>query len=275
MALLFFNEELMELMRDFYILTRIKIALFDENFTQLISYPSDDKTFCSRMRKNEEFDKKCRESDSISCQKCKETKSFNIYKCHAGLVEATAPIIENGKIIGYMMFGQITDNKNKSELTQQMQEVCRKYNIKEDMTGRIKKIKYRSNSRILAASKIMDACTGYIQLKEMVYPTGKSFFDLIEQFIENHMGEEISVERLCRELGISRTKLYNVMSQYTTGGIASFIRHKRLEKAKHLIKTTKMSVTEISDAVGFSDYNYFLRVFKKKYGVSPKKMMKS
>jgi len=64
------------------------------------------------------------------------------------------------------------------------------------------------------------------------------------------------------------------MQQYTSGGVANFIRKKRLEKAKLLIKTTEMKIPEISNAVGFSDYNYFLRVFKKQFGISPKKYRK-
>lgn len=35
---------------------------------------------------------------------------------------------------------------------------------------------------------------------------------------------------------------------------------------------TDMPISDIADSVGFSDYNYFLRVFKKHYGISPKKM---
>ena len=61
------------------------------------------------------------------------------------------------------------------------------------------------------------------------------------------------------------------MKQYTNG-IASFIKLKRLAKAKELVLKTDMPISDISDSVGFSDYNYFLRVFKKHYGISPKKM---
>ena len=58
------------------------------------------------------------------------------------------------------------------------------------------------------------------------------------------------------------------MQQYTSGGIANFIRLKRLEKAKFLIRTTDMKIPEISHATGFSDYNYFLRIFKKEFGIT-------
>ena len=58
------------------------------------------------------------------------------------------------------------------------------------------------------------------------------------------------------------------------GGIAAFIKNKRLERAKELLKTTDMTISEISDACGFSDYNYFLREFKKKYGTTTKQIRK-
>lgn len=41
--------------------------------------------------------------------------------------------------------------------------------------------------------------------------------------------------------------------------------------AKKLLKVTDLSISEISDRVGFSDYNYFSRVFKQRYNISPKK----
>lgn len=274
MTLLFQDKELMELMQNFYVLTGIKIALFDENFAELISYPLDKKIFCMYMRESEEFRNKCLLSNREACLNCNKTGTLQIYKCHIGLTEVVAPIKENGRIIGYMMFGQISDNKNKDELIQKMTEICKDYNIEKDLSKSIKKIKYRNNKQILAAAKILDVFTEYILLKEMVQLSGKQLIDGIESYIENHIGEEITIERLCTEFNIKRTRLYNTMQQYTSGGIANFIKKKRLAKAKLLIRTTDMKIPEISDAVGFSDYNYFLRVFKKEFGISPKKYRK-
>ena len=272
MTLLFQDKELMELMQDFYVLTGIKIALFDENFAELISYPLDKKTFCMHMRENDEFNEKCRKCDEDACRKCNMTKQLEIYSCHAGLTEAVAPITENGKIIGYMMFGQVTDMKDREEFFVEMKKLCTQYGIEKDLDKSIRKIKYRNNKQILAAAKILDAFTEYIMLKEMVQLSGEKLIDSIESFIDVHINEEITVERLCSEFNISRTRLYEIMKQYASGGIASFIRKKRLKKAKLLIKTTDMKISEVSNAVGFNDYNYFLRVFKKEYGIAPKKI---
>lgn len=77
---------------------------------------------------------------------------------------------------------------------------------------------------------------------------------------------------LCKEFNISRTRLYEATKQYIDGGIAAYIRKKRLSKAKELLKTTDLPIAEIAYSVGFSDYNYFLRVFKNQFMVSPKKV---
>ena len=274
MSLLLHDKNLMELMEDFYVLTGIKIVLFDKDFNEVASYPQNKTSFCSIMRKNKSFDEKCRECDKISLSKCTKENPLSIYKCHASLIEATALVTENGRIIGYLMFGQITDNKDRTKFTASMKNLCKSYSITENLDNQIKKIKYRNNRQILAASKIMDACTGYIQLKEMLRSSEKNQVKYIEKYIDSHLIENISIKSLCDEFHISRTQLYNLMSEHGNGKIANYIRKKRLDKAKHLLKTTDMTIAEISFAVGFSGYNYFLKLFKQEYGISPKQYRK-
>ena len=274
MSLFFQEKELSELMQSFYLLTGIKIVLFDKDYNEVISYPSDRITFCMHMRQNENFDKQCRICDNDYCHKCAETKSLHIYKCHAGLTEAIMPIMKNNRIIGYMIFGQIHDNKNKSKFENDMKKLITQYGIKTDLEKSIKKIKYKNQSQIFAAATILKACVEYIQIKEIVRFSEKLMITTIEKFIDDHIDEELTVNRLCEEFKIKRTRLYELMSTYIDGGIASFIKTKRLSKAKELLLTTDMSVAEIAYSVGFSDYNYFLRTFKGAYGISPKKMLK-
>ena len=53
-------------------------------------------------------------------------------------------------------------------------------------------------------------------------------------------------------------------------GIAEYIRRRRLHKAKKLLKMTDLPISQIALAVGFADYNYFSRIYKKAYGKSPR-----
>ncbi len=270
MSLLFQKKELADLMQSFYLLTGIKIVMFDKEYNEVISYPSDRMTFCMYMRQNKEFDDKCRLCDYEYCKKCNETKSLHIYKCHAGLTEAIMPITKNSRIIGYMIFGQIHDNKNRVDFEKDMKALASFYEINEDLEKSIKKIKYKNQSQIFSAATILKACVEYIQIKEIVYSPDRLFISKIEKFIDEHIDEEISVERLCEKFNIKRTYLYEVMSTHINGGIASFIRKKRLDRARFLLETTDMKISDISNAVGFSDYNYFLRVFKREFKLSAK-----
>ena len=56
MALLLESTELTALMQDFYVLTGIRIVLFDEGGCELLSYPTGEESFCSCMRKNPDFE---------------------------------------------------------------------------------------------------------------------------------------------------------------------------------------------------------------------------
>lgn len=260
-------------MKQFYILTGIRTVLFDDNYNEIISYPTESTSFCSHIRCIPELAEQCRQSDRESFRQCRKKKSLTVYRCHAGLIEATAPLMdEKGIIIGYVMFGQITDNKNKNLLVDSLCKLCSAYIPDSDIREKAQKIKYKSNKQILAAAKILDACTSYILHRELVKPAKKQLLDKIDKYIDEHLNEKITVEVLCNEFNISRTRLYELMGKQISGGIAAYIKQKRLTAAKELLKNTDMPISEVAYSTGFDDYSYFLRVFKKQYNISPRKM---
>lgn len=270
MSLKIDNRELADLMQNFYTLTGIRIVLFDESYKEIFAYPKECLPFCFCMRQNPKFYDLCCESDKRSFETCKKTGALTMYRCHAGLMEAAAPIMHNGSIIGYVMFGQVSDSNDKNMFRKKLAEFAKEYHATEEMYETVKKVKFKSKKQLVAASKILEACTSYILLKEIVKPSRIELFSTIDEYITEHLSEDISVSSLCRKFNISRTNLYTLYNQYVPGGIASHIKGKRLIKAKELLKETDLSVTDIAHKVGFSDYNYFLRSFKKHFGLSTK-----
>ena len=73
-----------------------------------------------------------------------------------------------------------------------------------------------------------------------------------------------------KEFHISRNKLYDSANEYLGQGIAEHIKSLRIKEARRLLKETNLAVHEIADKVGFNDYNYFCRVFKKEVGMPAK-----
>ena len=116
MAILFDDSQLETLMKSFYMLSGIRFVLFDADFYEIMANPKEPCDFCRLMKGCSKTRRKCNYADRRSFAECEKENALIIYKCHAGLVEAVIPLHENEKIIGYLMFGQITDNPDKNYL---------------------------------------------------------------------------------------------------------------------------------------------------------------
>lgn len=258
-------EEMEEMLKLFYDLSGIRIVVIDENFCELLAYPKEKCPFCREIHSKPHLSALCDACDRESFLECRKRRDLYIYKCHIGLVEATIPLLHYDQIIGYVMFGQITDIKDKKELAAFVEQVNRQYH-----TGcTVKGLKYRSEKQIGAAAKLLEICTEYILLKELAAPQNSDNVLRARQYILEHLGEELSIGEICRHARVGRTELYRAFSQEYGMGIAAYIRKKRLSHAYELLRTTALPVAVISDQSGFSDYNYFSRIFKKEYGLSP------
>jgi len=176
------------------------------------------------------------------------------------------------------MFGQISDAGTEQELAAILRQNLSTsasgssdVNIDYILSHYISDIPLRSTDQIHAAARIMEACTFYIILKNTVTVRRDNFVRNMDAYLMAHLSEDLSIQSLSKNLGVSKSKLYHHFSIYYDTGIADHIRHLRIEKAKQLLNDTEMSVTDISSAVGFTDYNYFCRIFKKEAGISAKK----
>lgn len=80
----------------------------------------------------------------------------------------------------------------------------------------------------------------------------------------------LTPERLCRELGISRSTLYRLFEP--SGGVAAAIQAERLAEARRLLEDgrERRSIHRIAEAVGFYDPSVFSRAFRRRFGESPR-----
>ena len=98
---------------------------------------------------------------------------------------------------------------------------------------------------------------------------------LIVLINENLDDTDYSVEKLCRELGVGRTKLYTKVKDNTGQALGDLIRDIRLNKAAHLLRTTDMNITEVIYDVGFGSNSHFSKAFKARFGMTPTEYAKS
>lgn len=100
---------------------------------------------------------------------------------------------------------------------------------------------------------------------------GKEFIASVTQIVVDNLSDSaFSIDRLCREVAMSRTLFYVKLKSYTGKSPQDFIRVIRLERASALLRGGS-PVTEVAALVGFDNPKYFSTVFKKYFGVSPSK----
>ena len=81
--------------------------------------------------------------------------------------------------------------------------------------------------------------------------------------------KQMSIEELAQSLYTSRSQLHKKVKSLTGMSITNYMNHIRIEKAKGLLKTTQLTISEIAYDVGFASSNYFSRSFKKITNTSP------
>jgi signal transduction histidine kinase/DNA-binding response OmpR family regulator len=90
--------------------------------------------------------------------------------------------------------------------------------------------------------------------------------DLVEVNMED---SSFTVEKMSKELNVSRTQLHRKLTALTGMPPSDFIRDLRLKKAAELILAKADNISQIGYSVGFNDQSYFTKCFKKQYGVAP------
>lgn len=265
------KEELRALAKSFYNVSRTILSIYDANQESICSYPDKMCQFCTEVRKSDELTRRCWECDRIALEKCAETHSVYIYKCHMGLIEVASPIIQSDIIIGYMLFGQITDSRDRSPILDGLEKKAEQHGLDYDkLVQGAQKIACRSPEYIASISKIIEMCANYIWQNSFLSIKNDTAAHALDLYIHENLDRKLSVSSLCTQFNMCRSTLYALSKEYFGCGISEYISCCRIEKAKRLLRD-KMPVYQVAEKVGISDTNYFIRFFKKRTGVTPKK----
>ncbi|WP_370808587.1 PocR ligand-binding domain-containing protein [Eubacterium ramulus] len=272
MKLNYNEKELHQLLQDFHDLTRLTLTLYDPEGEWIFSYPTKENCFCNCIKTSPEGAALCDASDRASFEAAKTSGECVIYKCHAGLIEATAPIVSDGFTIGYLMMGQVANAASPEQLQSLIEHALHKYHSNEAENDSWKQYAAAtpciSDTQIHAAARIMEACISSILYKKLISIEKQQFEQNINTYILNHLTEDLSVDRLCEHLHLSRRKLYEYSEEFLHCSIAKYIKKMRLQHAQTLLSETNLPISTISEQCGFSDYNYFCRIFKQENGMS-------
>jgi AraC-like DNA-binding protein len=88
-------------------------------------------------------------------------------------------------------------------------------------------------------------------------------------YIHEHLTEKIAVDMLCRKAYLSRNMFFVWFKEKFGITPLDYINKERIKLAKQLLSDKRNTITSVSNQCGFSDVNYFVRLFKKSEGITP------
>lgn len=91
----------------------------------------------------------------------------------------------------------------------------------------------------------------------------------VKEYVDKNYKEEISVASISQDLNINYNYLSYCFKNETNENLSSYINKLRVEKAKTYLEDFKIPIADISEIVGFSEHNYFSKIFKKYTSFTP------
>jgi AraC family transcriptional regulator, arabinose operon regulatory protein len=185
------------------------------------------------------------------------SRTFTKYWCHFTIKMGEINLFD---VLDLPHFVDVADNNKLTELFKQLLEEQHTHDLAACL---------RRNSILM---QIVAYYLETANVHEIKYKRGGASlrnFSNVLAYIQNHIHEVISTEELAEKLHYSPAYFTKMFKKYTGLAPIQYINKARLDKAKMLLKTTDMMVSEIAASTGFCDIFYFSKSFKKYTGFSP------
>lgn len=93
----------------------------------------------------------------------------------------------------------------------------------------------------------------------------------LREYVENNYTFDISMQEVAEDMGYSDAYFSKLFKQYFNQNFTAYLTEYRIKKAKELLTDTNNSIKDISRMVGYEDFNYFAKIFKRIVGEIPSK----
>lgn len=105
--------------------------------------------------------------------------------------------------------------------------------------------------------------------KENYEDAGEERLEVVKKYIEEHIREQIYIDDLAKLIHMNSHYLMRFFKKKTGESIVEYVTKQRIMIASNLLKETDYSINFIADCVGYDNYSYFTKSFKRKTGYTP------
>lgn len=264
MKIKFRQEKLEKAIHDFYNATGIKLAILDTDFSSIASL-NVDTNFCELIHDCDKSNR-CYHSDRTILGMCSKSRQPEKHICHAGLVDMALPIMHQDTIMGYIIMGQMRRDIPFEQIENELEWLGnKKTELKKAYTDMV----IYDDMRVKSLASLATMLASYIMTEDMINAEYSSFAEKFTAYIRENINDNLSVEGICENLGISKASLYRHLHTHFGMTVNEYILKERISLAKQLLRDTDESIGDICEKTGISNSSYFCKLFKTSVGLSP------
>lgn len=232
--------------------------------------------FCEKTRslpKGRDCCNKSDKSDAVALAKEYDTPFF--FECHMGMKELVVPVRKESELIGVLFVGQcrIQGDNHTGTITKSTQRLGGK---PEEMLSLYEQLPVKSQDDLLNIGKILSQ---YFHTKvlnnQLLTPeitetdTNKDLAYLMQDYINANYSYSISPKNIAEKFYVNPSYASRCFSEKHGITLTEYISQVRIAKAMLLLKISTTPISNIALNVGYTDLNYFSRLFKKRVGLTP------
>lgn len=130
-------------------------------------------------------------------------------------------------------------------------------------------VESRSLDLLVMGLSVLKEAAGAAETPKLVKPVELRQVQRVQQLLKKSLIAPPSVDALCREVGLSRRRLYQIFKAATGQTMTEFLQQERMRYAAELL-SRGAPVALVAEQVGYLDQSSFTKVFKRHYGVLPR-----
>ena len=242
---LILHSEVQKLLDNFASVMRIHVMFYGPQGQVLRQGRSEGNCRFCQLMQNKFFSlERCLRLDQEKQALSRATGKCQSYLCHAHLWEAIMPVVSDGKLLGYVMFGQF---RSTETLPPDLAEKARSKTELAELKKAFRDLPYLSAEGMENLIGLMELLVDYIVRRELITMGGDHLYRSIVRYIEDNMTSSLKISAVARRLGRSVSTISHFLQNRSAKSFKKLVIEKRLARAEQLLKERPgLSIGEVA-----------------------------
>ncbi|MGM9925660.1 MAG: PocR ligand-binding domain-containing protein [Bacillus sp. (in: firmicutes)] len=261
--------------------THLACVAVDINGTE-ISEHCNFTPFCQKMRSIPKYRTLCQKCGQCGGLEAAKTGKPFIYRCHAGLIDFSVPLVLENQLVGFLSSGQVI-SEDQSDISY-VQDTISSWHQDQELMAAYRSVPSFSLKKILAAAELLMIISDYylkaefeqkqepqrISTSESEPAEGNKDIKKAIKYIHKNLNRQITLEEVSQHVYLSPYYFSKLFKQEMGVNFINYVNRKKMERAKELLRNPNWSIDNIAKSLGYSQTSYFCKVFRKEFHTTPR-----